>query len=76
MTGRRRRPAGREGRPESGSKGIRHSWYPVPDWELVPSAAWVLVPSAAWVLVPSAAWVDQQVHLSPYPKELVLRNHI
>jgi uncharacterized protein YbgA (DUF1722 family) len=42
--------------------------YPVP--------AWVPVPSAAWAPVPSAAWVHQQVYLHPYPKELMLRNHV
>jgi uncharacterized protein YbgA (DUF1722 family) len=54
------------------------AWVLVPSaaWVLVPSAAWVLVPSAAWVLVPSAAWVHQQVYLHPYPKELMLRNHV
>jgi uncharacterized protein YbgA (DUF1722 family) len=34
--------------------------YPVPDW----------------VPVPSVAWVHQQVYLNPYPKELMLRNHV
>jgi hypothetical protein len=33
-----------------------------------------------WILdrvpVPSAAWVHQQVYLNPYPKELMLRNHM
>ncbi len=29
-----------------------------------------------WVPVPSAAWVHQQVYLHPYPKELMLRNHV
>jgi uncharacterized protein YbgA (DUF1722 family) len=38
----------------------RLSRYPVPDW----------------VPVPSAAWVHQQVCLHPYPKELMLRNHV
>jgi len=33
-------------------------------------------PSAAWAPVPSVAWVPQQVHLHPYPKELMLRNHL
>jgi uncharacterized protein YbgA (DUF1722 family) len=36
------------------------SRYPVPDW----------------VPVPSVAWVPQQVYLHPYPKELMLRNHV
>jgi hypothetical protein len=34
--------------------------YPVPDW----------------VLMPSVAWGHQQVYLHPYPKELMLRNHV
>jgi uncharacterized protein YbgA (DUF1722 family) len=34
--------------------------YPVPDW----------------VPVPSVAWVHQQGYLHPYPKELMLRNHV
>jgi uncharacterized protein YbgA (DUF1722 family) len=42
--------------------------YPVPEW--------VPVPSVAWVPVPSVAWVPQQVYLHPYPKELMLRNHV
>jgi uncharacterized protein YbgA (DUF1722 family) len=29
-----------------------------------------------WVPVPSEAWVHQQVYLNPYPKELMLRNHV
>jgi hypothetical protein len=29
-----------------------------------------------WVLVPSAAWVHLLVYLHPYPKELMLRNHV
>jgi uncharacterized protein YbgA (DUF1722 family) len=33
-----------------------------------------LVPD--WVPVPSAARVPQQVYLHPYPKELMLRNHV
>jgi hypothetical protein len=33
-------------------------------------------PVPEWVLVPSAAWVPQQVYLHPYPKELMLRNHV
>ena len=33
-------------------------------------------PVPEWVPVPSAAWVDQQVYLHPYPKELMLRNHV
>jgi uncharacterized protein YbgA (DUF1722 family) len=33
-------------------------------------------PVPDWVLVPSAAWVHQQVYLHPYPKELMLRNHV
>jgi uncharacterized protein YbgA (DUF1722 family) len=28
------------------------------------------------VPVPSVAWVPQQVYLNPYPKELMLRNHV
>jgi uncharacterized protein YbgA (DUF1722 family) len=41
-------------------KRTHHNRYPVPDW----------------VPVPSAAWVHQQVYLHPYPKELMLRNHV
>jgi uncharacterized protein YbgA (DUF1722 family) len=33
-------------------------------------------PFPDWVPVPSAAWVHQQVYLQPYPKELMLRNHV
>jgi uncharacterized protein YbgA (DUF1722 family) len=33
-------------------------------------------PVPEWVPVPSAAWVHQQVYLNPYPKELMLRNHV
>ena len=33
-------------------------------------------PVPGWVPVPSAAWVHQQVYLHPYPKELMLRNHV
>jgi len=33
-----------------------------------------LVPD--WVPVPSAAWVHQQVCPHPYPKRLMLRNHV
>jgi uncharacterized protein YbgA (DUF1722 family) len=33
-------------------------------------------PVPEWVPVPSAAWVHQQVYLHPYPKELMLRNHV
>jgi len=33
-------------------------------------------PAPEWVLAPSAAWVHQQVYLHPYPKELMLRNHL
>jgi hypothetical protein len=33
-------------------------------------------PVPQWVPVPSAARVPQQVYLYPYPKELMLRNHV
>ncbi len=33
-------------------------------------------PVPEWVLAPSTAWVHQQVYLHPYPKELMLRNHV
>ena len=33
-------------------------------------------PVPEWVPVPSTAWVPQQVYLHPYPKELMLRNHV
>ena len=33
-------------------------------------------PVPDWVPVPNAAWVPQQVYLNPYPKELMLRNHV
>jgi uncharacterized protein YbgA (DUF1722 family) len=33
-------------------------------------------PVPEWVPVPSAAWVHQQVYLHPYPKELMLRDHV
>jgi hypothetical protein len=33
-------------------------------------------PVPEWVPVPSAASVHQQVYLHPYPKELMLRNHV
>ena len=33
-------------------------------------------PFPDWVPVPSVAWVPQQVYLHPYPKELMLRNHV
>ena len=41
-------------------EGAALNRYPVPDW----------------VPVPSAAWVHQQVYLHPYPKELMLWNHV
>jgi uncharacterized protein YbgA (DUF1722 family) len=40
--------------------------YPVPEWVPVPSAARVLVTFR----------LHQQVYLHPYPKELMLRNHV
>jgi hypothetical protein len=40
--------------------------YPVPDWVPVPSAAWVLVTFR----------LHQQAYPHPYPKELMLRNHV
>jgi uncharacterized protein YbgA (DUF1722 family) len=40
--------------------------YPVPEWVRVPSAARVLVTFR----------LHQQVYLHPYPKELMLRNHV
>ena len=46
---------------ESGAiRRIRHNRYLVLDW----------------VPVASAAWVDQQAYVNPYPKELMLRNHV
>ena len=33
-------------------------------------------PVPDWVPVPSAAWLHQLVYLHPYPKELMLRNHV
>jgi hypothetical protein len=29
-----------------------------------------------WMLAQSAAWVPQQIYYHPYPKELMLRNHV
>jgi hypothetical protein len=45
---------------QAGTIWVGTNRYPVPDW----------------VPVPSAAWVPQQVYLHPYPKELMLRNHV
>jgi hypothetical protein len=33
-------------------------------------------PVPDWVPVPSAARLPQQVYLHPFPKELMLRNHV
>jgi len=40
--------------------------YPLPDWVPLPSAA----------CVPVTFRLHQQVYLNPYPKELMLRNHV
>jgi uncharacterized protein YbgA (DUF1722 family) len=51
--------------------------FPVPDWVPVPSgASGTCAQRSVGYLCPAERRVHQQVYLHPYPKELMLRNHV
>ena len=62
----------RQGLPNSSRASSRGNCQDAYRWHVALNR----FPVPDWVPVPSEAWVHQQVYLHPYPKELMLRNHV